>query len=140
MRVGCTADGGIVAFDDRFLHDSGAYCQYGVLVAQITAGHLSGQYKIPNLRYEMRAVYTNTVPTSPYREAGIPYAVFALERTLDLIARELGLDRAEIRRRNFIQPDEFPHSVGVTYLHGGPAVYDSGDSFPDAGPSDARDR
>ena len=72
-------------------------------------------------------MFTNTVPTSPYRGAGRPHAAFVIERVMDRAAAELGLDRAEIRRRNLIQPDEFPYHVGVTYQDGGPTVYDSGD-------------
>ena len=67
------------------------------------------------------------MPTSPYRGAGRPHAAFVMERVMDRAAAELGLDRAEIRRRNLIQPDEFPYDVGVTYQDGGPTVYDSGD-------------
>src|SRR5918911_1372861 len=127
VTVGCDDDGRILAFETRFRHDSGAYCPYGLIVPIITAAQLPGPYRLPNYRYEFEAVYTNTVPTSPYRGAGRPHGVFAMERTLERIARELGIDRVEIRRRNLIQPDEFPYDVGVTFQDGGRTIYDSGD-------------
>jgi aerobic carbon-monoxide dehydrogenase large subunit len=64
---------------------------------------------------------------SPYRGAGRPHGVFVMERVIGRIARELGLEPAEVRRRNFIQPDEFPWDVGLTFQDGGPTKYDSGD-------------
>ncbi|MBV9715020.1 MAG: xanthine dehydrogenase family protein [Solirubrobacterales bacterium] len=127
VRVGCDDDGRILAFETRFVHDSGAYCPYGLIVPVITSAQLPGPYKLENYRYEFRAVYTNTVSTSPYRGAGRPQGAFVMERTLDRLARELALDPVDVRRRNLIQPDEFPYEVGVTFQDGGPTVYDSGD-------------
>src|SRR5258708_30937190 len=72
-------------------------------------------------------MYTNATPTSPYRGAGRPHACFVMERTLDAIAAELGLDRTEVRRRNLIEPDQFPYEVGVVWQDGNQVVYDSGD-------------
>ena len=126
-RVGCDDEGRILAFETNFVHDTGAYCPYGLIVPINTATHLSGPYKLPNYAYRFEAVYTNTVPTSPYRGAGRPQAAFVIERVLDRIATELKLDRADVRRRNFIQPDEFPYDLGVTAQDGGPTIYDSGD-------------
>jgi CO/xanthine dehydrogenase Mo-binding subunit len=71
-------------------------------------------------------LYTDKVPVSPYRGAGRPHAVFVMERIMDRIAAELGMDRLEVRSRNFITPDEFPWDVGLTYQDGGPTKYDSG--------------
>jgi carbon-monoxide dehydrogenase large subunit len=127
VRVGCDGEGRIVALETRFLHDSGAYCPYGLIIPVITAAQLPGPYRLSNYRYEFRAIFTNTLPTSPYRGAGRPHGVFVMERTLEKLAHELGLDRAEVRRRNLIGPDEFPYSVGVTFQDGAPTVYDSGD-------------
>src|SRR5206468_8413018 len=86
-----------------------------------------GPYKLKNYRYELRSIFTNTVPTSPYRGAGRPHAAFVMERVIEKVSRELGLDSLEVRRRNFIRPDQFPYHVGVTFQDGGPTVYDSGD-------------
>jgi len=127
VTVGCDGEGRILALETRFRHDSGAYCPYGLIVPIITASQLPGPYKLRNYRYEFEAVYTNTVPTSPYRGAGRPHGVFVVERTLERIAHELRIDRVEVRRRNLIGPDEFPYDVGVTFQDGGPTVYDSGD-------------
>ena len=76
---------------------------------------------------EMISVLTNRVPTSAVRGAGRPQAIFAMERLLDRAAQSLGIDRAEIRRRNFIQPEQMPYKVGLIYRDGKPVTYDSGD-------------
>jgi carbon-monoxide dehydrogenase large subunit len=127
VRVGASDDGRILALETSFLHDSGAYCPYGLIIPVITAAQLPGPYRLDNYRYDFTAVFTNCVPTSPYRGAGRPHAAFVMERIMDRLAAELGIDRAEIRRRNLIQPDEFPYDVGVTFQDGGPTVYDSGE-------------
>ena len=81
---------------------------------------LPGVYKLPALDAEVLGVYTNTVPTDAYRGAGRPEACYLIERMMDLAARELGMDPAEIRRRNFIPPDQFPYTTvaGMTYDSG----------------------
>jgi len=117
----------LLAVRDKFLHDTGAYTPYGIIVPIITACTLPGPYRLKNYYSEFTVLYTNKVPVSPYRGAGRPHAVFVMERIMDAIARELHLDRAEVRSRNFIQPDEFPWDVGLVYQDGGPTKYDSGD-------------
>src|SRR5207244_13304350 len=112
---------------DRFLHDAGAYTPYGLVVPIITSTQLPGPYKLRNYAVEFDVVYTNTAMVTPYRGAGRPHGVFVMERVIGLIARELGLEPAEIRRRNFIQPHEFPWDVGLTFQDGAPTRYDSGD-------------
>ncbi|MGN6187721.1 MAG: aerobic carbon-monoxide dehydrogenase large subunit [Conexibacter sp.] len=129
VRVGCDGDGRLLAFETRFLHDTGAYIPYGLIVPINTLSHVPGVYRVPAYGYEMRAIFTNTVCTSPYRGAGRPQAIFAMERTLDRLAGELGIDRAEIRRRNLVTPEEMPYDTGIVGEDGGHAVYDSGD-FP----------
>jgi CO/xanthine dehydrogenase Mo-binding subunit len=116
----------LLALDVDFLHDAGAYTPYGIVLPIITAAQLPGPYRVPNYRVRFRDLYTNTTPTSPYRGAGRPHACFVMERTLDAVAGELGLDRAEVRRRNLLQPNDFPHDVGVEWQDGGKTVYDSG--------------
>jgi len=74
---------------------------------------------------EFDVVYTNTAMVTPYRGAGRPHGAFVMERVIGLIARELSLEPAEVRRRNFIQPHEFPWDVGLTFQDGGPTRYDS---------------
>jgi aerobic carbon-monoxide dehydrogenase large subunit len=127
VRVGCDDDGRILALETRFLHDSGAYCPFGLIVPVITAAQLPGPYRLGAYAYELQAIYTNTVTVSPYRGAGRPQGIFVVERVLERIARALGLDRADVRRVNLIQPDEFPYDVGVTFQDGNRTVYDSGD-------------
>src|SRR5205085_7478705 len=83
--------------------------------------------KIDNLAVRGRIAVTNKVPNAPYRGAGRPEACFAMERTIDLVARALGLEPAEVRRRNMIRAEEMPYRVPLLYRDGEPIVYDSGD-------------
>ena len=129
VTVGFDDDGRILALDVRFWHDNGAYTPYGVIVPLITSTQLLGPYKPGAYRCEWWSLYTNTVIVTPYRGAGRPQGVFAMERTVDAIADRLGLDRAEVRLRNFITPDEMPYDHHLTFQDGRPLVYDSGD-FP----------
>jgi carbon-monoxide dehydrogenase large subunit len=126
VEVAFDDQGRVLALTDDFIHDAGAYTPYGIILPIITAAQIPGPYRIPNYRVRFRDVYTNATPTSPYRGAGRPHACFVMERTLDAIASELGLDRVEVRRRNFIQPDQFPYDVGVAWQDGNTVVYDSG--------------
>ena len=118
--------GVLLAVRDTFLHDTGAYTPYGIIVPIITACTLPGPYRLQHYYSEFTVLYTNKVPVSPYRGAGRPHAVFVMERIMDRIAKELHMDRCEVRSRNFIQPDEFPWDVGFVYQDGGPTKYDSG--------------
>src|SRR5262249_16765568 len=102
-------DGTLLGMRVHFLHDTGAYVPWGVIVPLITMTTLPGPYHVPNFFCEATVVYTNRVAVAPHRGAGRPQAVFAMERIMDKIAFELGLDPAEVRRRNFIQPEEFPY-------------------------------
>jgi CO/xanthine dehydrogenase Mo-binding subunit len=127
VEVGFDDEGKLIALNVDFIHDAGAYTPYGIILPIITAAQVPGPYRVPNYRVRFRDVYTNATPTSPYRGAGRPHACFVMERTLDAIAAELGLERAEVRRRNLIQPDEFPYELGVAWQDGNRVVYDSGD-------------
>src|SRR5205807_6823219 len=118
--------GVMLAVRDTFLHDTGAYPPYGIIVPIITACTLPGPYRLQHYYSEFTVLYTNKVPVSPYRGAGRPHAVFVMERIMDRIAKELHMDRCEVRSRNFIQPDEFPWDVGFVYQDGGATKYDSG--------------
>lgn len=124
--IAVKADGTILGVKDVFLHDTGAYTPYGIVVPIVTATQLPGPYRVRNYYSESRTVYTNKVPVTPYRGAGRPHGCFVMERLIDLVARELGIDRAEIRFRNMIGPDEFPWDVGLTFQDGAPTRYDSG--------------
>ncbi len=118
--------GTLLAVRDRFLHDTGAYTPYGIIVPIITACTLPGPYRLQHYFSEFTVLYTDKVPVSPYRGAGRPHAVFVMERIMDRIALELGLDALEVRSRNFISPEEFPWDVGLVYQDGNPTIYDSG--------------
>lgn len=127
IDVGFDAAGKVLAYDAHIDHDIGAYSQYGLVVSQNTSSHLLGPYAVPTKRVTVRALYTNTVMIAPYRGAGRPEAVFAMERTMDAIADHLNMDRAEVRRRNFVQPEQMPYPQGVNGQDGREVVYDSGD-------------
>jgi carbon-monoxide dehydrogenase large subunit len=126
VEVACDEAGRILGLRDRFLHDAGAYTPYGIVIPLITSTQLPGPYRIRHYHVEFDVLYTNKVMTTPYRGAGRPHGAFVMERVIGLIARELGLEPAEVRRRNLIQPDEFPWDVGLTFQDGGPTRYDSG--------------
>jgi carbon-monoxide dehydrogenase large subunit len=130
-ELGATREGVLLAFRDRFLLDQGAYNPWGIVQPYNTVGHMLGPYRIPNAAFEARSVVTSKAPHAPYRGAGRPEAVFVMDRLLDLVAREVRLDPAELRRRNLVRPDEMPYDVGLLYRDGNPLVYDGGD-FPDA--------
>ncbi len=129
VELGFDDDGRILALKDRFLLDNGAYNPMGLTDAYNTSAHLQGPYRIPNLAVTGTCVATNKVPNAPYRGAGRPEAVFVMERCIDRIAGELGLDPAEVRFRNFVQPEEIPYDAGILYRDGERVRYDNGD-FP----------
>ncbi|MDX1385399.1 MAG: xanthine dehydrogenase family protein molybdopterin-binding subunit, partial [Thermoanaerobaculia bacterium] len=114
-EIAFAADGRILGVSDVFLHDTGAYNPYGLTVPINSQCTLLGPYDVPNYRSEMTAVFTNKPIVTPYRGAGRQHGVFVMERLLDLGARELGIDRVEIRRRNLLPPDAFPHDHGILY-------------------------
>jgi carbon-monoxide dehydrogenase large subunit len=119
-------DGKIVGLKNFFLYDTGAYTT-SLVVPWITLATLPGPYKIPNLQLEFKAVFTNKVTAMVVRGAGRPQAVYVMEKVIDRVARELKMDPAEVRRRNFIQKDEYPYAVGIIYRDNNPLEYDSGD-------------
>jgi CO/xanthine dehydrogenase Mo-binding subunit len=129
VRVGFDDDGRLLGLDVEIWHDNGAYTPYGIIVPIITSTQLLGPYKPGAYRVEFHSLYTNTVIVTPYRGAGRPQGVYAMERTMDRIAEYLGRDRAQVREVNFIQPDEMPYDHGLIFQDGRPLIYDSGD-FP----------
>ena len=129
VEVGFDDEGRILALDVKFWHDNGSYTPYGIIVPIITSTQLLGPYKPRSYRVEFWSMYTNTVLVTPYRGAGRPQGCFAMERTMDAIAAQLGIDRAEVRSRNFILPQEMPYDHGLMFQDGRPLKYDSGD-FP----------
>ena len=129
VRVGFDDEGRLLGLDVQIWHDNGAYLPYGVIVPIITSTQLLGPYKPGAYRVEFWSLYTTTVIVTPYRGAGRPQGVFAMERTMDAIADYLGKDRVAVREANFIKPEEMPYDQGLTFQDGRPLIYDSGD-FP----------
>lgn len=121
VRLAVDADGRFLALRARLVADLGAYlCPSTAIVPLTVATLVTGAYEIPAAEVEVVGVATNKVPTGPYRGAGRPEAAFVIERMADLAAGELGLDPVEIRRRNLVPPERFPHTtpMGLTYDSG----------------------
>jgi aerobic carbon-monoxide dehydrogenase large subunit len=124
------AEGRIIGVRDRFLHDTGAYDPYGLTIPINSQCTLLGPYRVPHYESEFRVVFTNRTLVTPVRGAGRQHGVFVMERLLDFAARELGIDRVEIRRRNYLRPDEFPHEHAILFQDSAPLYYDSGNYLP----------
>jgi carbon-monoxide dehydrogenase large subunit len=131
IRIGARRDGTIVGLADRIWLDLGAYNVWGIVLPYNTVAHLIGPYRIRDMKVDVKGVVTNKTPNAPYRGAGRPETVFAMDRAVDCLARALGLDPADIRRKNYIRADELPWDFGMPYRDGNPLVYDTGD-FPAA--------
>jgi carbon-monoxide dehydrogenase large subunit len=129
-EIALSKDGLVLGVHDVFLHDAGAYLPYGLTVPINSQCTLLGPYHVPNYYSEFTAVYTNKTTVTPFRGAGRQHGVFVLERLLDIAARELGIDRTEIRRRNYIAPDAFPYDNQIIYQDFQPLIYDSGNYEP----------
>ena len=129
VRIGLMRDGTIAGIDGTFLADVGAYPVQGDGLTLNTVNHLPGPYRVPAYRNAGTSVVTNKTQNAAYRAAGRPEAVFVMERLMDIGARRLGLDPAEIRRRNLVRPEEMPYRPGLKYKDGVPIAYDPGD-FP----------
>ena len=122
VELALDGNGKFQALRETTLANMGAYLStFAPCVPTYLHGTLlAGQYSTPAIYCEVKAVFTNTVPVDAYRGAGRPEATYLLERIVQVAADELGIDAAEIRRRNFIQPDEFPYQTPVAL------VYDTG--------------
>lgn len=127
LEAAVTGNGRLLGLRGTVIHDNGAYVPYGVLPAMTGMRLTPGPYVVPAIDVTFEIVYTNLVPTAAVRGAARPYAVFAMERVMDAIARRLDLDRAEVRRRNFIPRDWFPYEIPIEFPGGRRMVYDSGD-------------
>ena len=92
------------------MHDAGAYAPYGLTVPVSSQCTLLGPYVVPNYHSEFTSVFTNKPIVTPYRGAGRQHGVFVMERLLDIAAKELAVDPIAIRRKNYIQPDQFPYA------------------------------
>ncbi|HZU04555.1 MAG TPA: xanthine dehydrogenase family protein molybdopterin-binding subunit [Chloroflexota bacterium] len=120
-------EGTLLGVRDTVVADQGAYTPFGLVVPYNTTTTLPGPYRLGAYEAALEVVYTTKPAVAPYRAAGRPQAVFVMERLLDLGARALGWDPAELRLRNLIQPHEFPFDRGLRDRDGTPIIYDSGD-------------
>ncbi|MFN8664399.1 MAG: xanthine dehydrogenase family protein molybdopterin-binding subunit [Thermomicrobiales bacterium] len=127
VEIGATKDGKITALKVTTLANLGAYLSTVApgIPTTLYGRMIAGCYKIPNIHVDVRGVYTNTAMVDAYRGAGRPEATFVIERVCDLVADATGVDPADVRRRNFIQPEDFPYDTGVGML-----PYDSGNYVP----------
>ncbi|WP_353941507.1 xanthine dehydrogenase family protein molybdopterin-binding subunit [Streptomyces sp. HUAS MG91] len=130
IELAADADGKLLAVRDRITVNFGAYNMTGLVVPYNSLCHLLGPYRVPHVDIDVVGVLTNTAFATPYRGAGRPETVFAMERAMDRLAAELGLEPAELRARNLIGPDDMPYTTGLVDRSGNPQSYDSGD-FPE---------
>ncbi|MDZ7679387.1 MAG: xanthine dehydrogenase family protein molybdopterin-binding subunit [Acidimicrobiales bacterium] len=121
VEIGGRRDGTITAYRLRVVQDAGAYPSMGAVLPFMTRTMLTGVYDITNAEFSSKSVVTNTTATAAYRGAGRPEAAAAIERAVDLFAAEIGMDPAEVRFRNVLSPDMFPHTTATK------TQYDSGD-------------
>ena len=127
IRAAVDRDGRILAIDDTFFHDQGAYLRtHGTRVADMTAGLLPGPYRVPAYRVTGHVRLTNKTPAATYRAPGRYEGTFVRERLLDAIAAQLGVGPVEVRRRNLITSSEMPYQRPLDAI-GDEIVYDSGD-------------
>jgi len=127
ISLAARRDGTILGVRDRIWLDLGAYNVWGIVLPYNTVAHLLGPHRVRDLRVDVAGVVTHKTPNAPYRGAGRPETVFAMDRAVDGLARQLGLDPAEIRRRNYLGERDLPWDLGMPYRDGNPLVYDSGD-------------
>lgn len=121
VAIGARRDGTVVGLQARTITDVGAYCWRGTIPFRTSRLMATGPYRIPRLSLASMGVVTTTTPIGPYRGAGRPEAAAMLERAMDVLADELGMDPIEVRRRNLLRPDELPYRTPTG------AHYDSGD-------------
>jgi carbon-monoxide dehydrogenase large subunit/6-hydroxypseudooxynicotine dehydrogenase subunit gamma len=127
VRAAVAADGEILAIDDQFFHDQGAYLRtHGIRVPHMTAGILPGPYRIPAYRATGHVRLTNKTPAATYRAPGRYETTFVRERLIDAIAAKLGMDAIAVRRRNAITPAEMPYHRPLQAL-GEEIDHDTGD-------------
>jgi len=127
VEIAVDAEARILGIRGRLVHDQGAYTPKAVNLPYNSATAMTGPYIVPAYSMDVVVAHTNKVPVSSVRGAGYPQAAFAMERMMDLVAVKLGLDRAEVRRRNLIPPEKMPYTKQLKARSGAAMVYDSGD-------------
>ena len=131
IDIAVAADGKVLGIRGNLIHDLGAYALQDVNIPFNSASMMSGPYIVPSLQMDVTVAATNKTPVSSIRGAGYPQAPFAMERMLDRVARELKLERAELRRRNLIPAEKMPYTKPLKARSGAAMQYDSGD-YPGA--------
>jgi carbon-monoxide dehydrogenase large subunit len=126
-EIAVDEDGKILAIRGGVIHDHGAYTARGVNLAYNAAETVTLGYVVPHYRMNVKVVLTNKVPVTPVRGAGHPQGTFVMERLMDRVARELGLDPVEVRRRNLVPGDAMPYDLPIVTRGGTPIQLDSGD-------------
>ncbi len=129
LEAACDAEGRVLGLRGELIHDQGAYTPQGLNLPYNASTGVPGPYIVPAYDLRVLVVETNKVATMPVRGAGYPEAAFAMERVLDQIARVLGLDRTEVRRRNLVPVEKMPYVSPLKTRSGSPVALDSGD-FP----------
>lgn len=127
IEMAVDADAKILGVRGRIIHDQGAYTATGVNVAYNSSTSVPGPYVVPSYHMDVVLTETNKVPGMTLRGAGYPQAAFAMERLIDRAARELGMDRAEVRRRNLIPAEAMPYTTPLMTRAGTAVSYESGD-------------
>src|SRR5262249_1172458 len=127
LEIAVDGEAKILGIRGRLLHDQGAYALQDVNQPYNSAKALTGVYIIPALHMNIAVAATNKTPGSRVRGAGYPQPSFAMERLMDTVARELGLERAGLRRRNMIPSDRMPYQLPLKERSGAAIEYDSGD-------------
>lgn len=120
-------DGTILGVKDVFYHNTGAYDPYGMTIPLNTQTHTISNYKIPNFYSQIKMVFTNQMVVTPVRGAGRSHGIFVMERLMDAVAKETGLDPVEIRRKNMLRAEDMPYRTGVIGQDFVENVLDSGD-------------
>lgn len=127
LEIAVDAEARVLGIRGKLLHDTGAYTLQDPNIPYNSSSTMSGPYVVPGLSVEVTIAMTNKTPVSSVRGAGYPQAAFAMERLLDLVAREMKLDRAEVRRRNLIPASKMPYRKPLKARSGAAMEYDSGD-------------
>jgi carbon-monoxide dehydrogenase large subunit len=129
VEVGFDDDGRLLGVRGTMVSDAGAYTLQGINLHYNASTNFPGPYVLPHYKLHVSVVETNKVPTAPVRGAGYPEGCFAMERVIDAIASDRGLDRAEIRRRNLVAASAIPYSTPMRARSNNAIIYESGD-FP----------
>jgi carbon-monoxide dehydrogenase large subunit len=127
IEIGARRDGTMMAVRDRIWVDLGAYNSWGIVLPYNTVAHLLGPHRVPTLDVACRGVVTNKTPNAPYRGAGRPETVFAMDRIVDCLATALRMDPADLRRKNYLSAADLPYELDIPYRDGNRLIYDSGD-------------